>query len=171
MPRFLGSNRIKRELSILIILAALYFMPAREEGHLFVHSLDLAHTRDNLAALYRAWAQNGRDSSHQSLFERRLGYAPDLDARCCDRNTHTYRELKSVTEEVRRVSGGRSVYLEPIPWEPSMIYFLSNLKVGTSMPDPRISGWTRDDVDRLLCNTLRHHRLDGARSLLPPNGR
>lgn len=157
LPRFLGSNRIKRELSILIILAGLYFMPAREEGHLFVHSLDLAHTRDNLAALYRPWAQNGRDSSHQSLFERRLGYAPDLDARCCiGQNTHTYRELKSITEEVRRVSGGRSVYLESIPWEPSLIYFLSNLKVGTSMPDPRISGWTRDDVDRLRDELTRN---------------
>ena len=30
-----------------------------------------------------------------------------------------------------------------------MIYFLSDLQVGTSMPDPKMSGWTRDDVERL----------------------
>src|SRR5262249_30723579 len=108
LPQFLYSNRIKRELSraaILIILAGLYFKPAREERYLFVRSLDLAHTRDNLAALYRAWTQSGRDSSYQSFFEGRLGYTPDPDARCCE-GKKTYRELKSVTEEVRRVSGG-----------------------------------------------------------------
>jgi len=163
LPQFLCSNRLKRALAratILIVLAGLYFMPAREERYLLVHhSLDLQHTWTNLPALYRTWTQSGRDSSHHSLFERRLGYTPDLEARCCDGDKHTYRELKSVTEEVHRVAGGRSVYIDAfyidasrqlsIPWQSSMIYFLSDLKVGTSMPDPAISRWTRDDVERL----------------------
>jgi hypothetical protein len=169
LPQFLFSNRVKRKLcraTIVIILAGLYFVPGRYERYLFVHSLDLAHTGNNLAALYRTWAQGGRDSSHQSLFERRLGYTPDLDARCCDDEKDTYRELKSITEEVRRVSGGRSVYIDAfymddsrllsIPWQSSMIYFLSDLKVGTSMPDPAISRHTRGDVERLRDELARN---------------
>jgi hypothetical protein len=169
LPQFLFSNHVKRELSratILIILAGVYFMPARYERYLFVHSLDLAHTGDNLAAVYRTWTQGGRDSSPQSLFERRLGYTPDLDTRCCDGEKYTYRELKYVTEEVRRVSGGRSVYIDAfymddsrllsIPWQSSMIYFLSDLKVGTSMPDPAISRHTRGDVERLRDELTRN---------------
>lgn len=169
LPQFLGSNRIKQELAraiIMIVLAGLYFVPAKEERYLFVHhSLDLAHTWNNLAALYRIWTQNGRDSNHHSLFERRLGYTPDLDAPCCG-DKHSYRELKAVTEEVHRVAGGRSVYIDAfyiddsrlssIPWQSSMIYFLSDLKVGTSMPDPLISRWTPGDVERLRDELTRN---------------
>lgn len=161
LSQFLFSNGVKRALcraAILIILVGVYFVPLRYERYLLVHSLDLVHTGDNLAALYRTWAQGGRDSSRQSLFEQRLGYTPDLDTQCCDGQKNTYRELKAVTEEVRRVSAGRSVYIDAfylddsrrlsIPWQSSMIYFLSDLKVGTSMPDPAISRHTRDDVAR-----------------------
>jgi hypothetical protein len=162
LPQFLCSNRIKREIAraiIMIVLAGIYFVPAKEERYLFVHhSLDLGHTWNNLAALYRIWTQSGRDSNHPSLFERRLGYTPDLDTPCCD-DKHSYRELKAVTEEVHRAAGGRAVYIDAfylddsrslsIPWQSSLIYFLSDLKVGTSMPDPAISRHTRDDVERL----------------------
>jgi hypothetical protein len=163
LPQFLYADRLKRALSraaILMVLAGLYCMPAKEERYKFVHySSDLTHTWTNLAALYRTWTQSGRDSSQHPLFERRLGYTPDPEAECCDGDKYTYRELKSVTGEVRRVAGDRSVYIDAfytdasrhlsIPWQSSMIYFLSDLKVGTSMPDPAISRWTRDDAERL----------------------
>jgi hypothetical protein len=110
--------------------------------------------------------QSGRDSNHHSLFERRLGYTPNLDARCCDSEENTYRELKTVTEEVHRVADGRSVYIDAfyiddsrllsISWQSSMIYFLSDLKVGTSMPDPLISRWTPGDVERLRDELTRN---------------
>jgi hypothetical protein len=129
LPQFLSLNRIKRELSrvtIVIILAGLYIMPAREEASLFKHNSDFAHTRSNLAALYQVGMQRGRYSNRHSLFERRLGYMPDLDALCCDSGVitgyedyqvvnspshtldvnETYRGIKLITEEIHRAAKG-----------------------------------------------------------------
>jgi hypothetical protein len=92
------------------------------------------------------------DRSNQrpaSGFDPRLGFQPNLDSHCCTANEFTFRELRDIVEEVRAATASRLTLVDATSIaEPSIVYFLADLRVGTSMPEPYITMWLFADEER-----------------------
>jgi hypothetical protein len=84
-----------------------------------------------------------------SGFDPRLGFQPNLDSRCCTANEFTFRELRDIVDEVRAATANRPTLVDNSPiGDPSIVYFLADLRVGTSMPEPYITMWIFADQER-----------------------
>jgi hypothetical protein len=84
-----------------------------------------------------------------SLLERRLGFTPNSQDRCCTGAADlTYGELSSFVTALHEATDGRTVYVDYTVLMPSSaLYFLADLKVGTSMPEPTMFLWFKSDLD------------------------
>jgi hypothetical protein len=83
-----------------------------------------------------------------SLLERRLGYTPNSQDPCCAGVDLTYGELSTFVTALHETTLGRTVYVDYTVLMPSSgIYFLADLRVGTSMPEPTMFLWFKSDLD------------------------
>lgn len=82
----------------------------------------------------------------------RLGYEPAVTDACCRSNKLTYADLARVMHDVHAAAAGRSVLVDtrnkysalgPVA---SAVYFLGDLRVGTTFVEPMMSIWTDADI-------------------------
>jgi len=84
-----------------------------------------------------------------TLLERRLGFTPKPNDLCCTGAADlTYEELNAFLTTLHQATEGRSVYVDYTVLMPSSgLYFLADLKVGTTMPEPTMFLWFQSDKE------------------------
>ncbi|MDQ2666802.1 MAG: hypothetical protein M3Z05_12415 [Gemmatimonadota bacterium] len=95
---------------------------------------------------------HGAPTNASATLLPRLGYQPAPDEGCCRANKLTYADLALVMKDVHAAAAGRTVLVDtrdkysalgPVA---SAVYFLGDLRVGTTFIEPMMSIWTDADV-------------------------
>jgi hypothetical protein len=109
--------------------------------------------------------------SNASLLERRLGFAPDSRGLCCTAAADlTFQELGAFVDRLHEATAGRTVYVDYTGlMYSSAIYFLADLRVGTSTPEQAMSLWLRSEVEAFRREILAHPP-ECAVTVLPSDG-
>ncbi len=153
LPNMLSGKRARQTIVSVFALALVSF------------AVPVAYWNDVVWARGAPWAMSVKRYEHApaSPYERRLGFTPVganvvVPALWGPSDGPTFHEFRRIIEQIRHHVGTRSVMIENlpwatgtekgVPWQASLIYFLGDLTVGTSQPEPWITQWVRADVER-----------------------
>lgn len=155
LPRHLFERiRHRRLVAISLALGAFLIYPfaSANTEFRFRDALLVQNTVDGVMAI-RALGKDSAPSDSADVAIRRLGYRPDPSARCCRYNKLSYTELSQVMRDVHVAAAGRTVFVDSkrnysaIGPVTSAVYFLADLRPGTSYLEPMMSIWTDADID------------------------
>jgi hypothetical protein len=152
LPSVLTKIALWREVirsAVMIIGCAIYLVPLGGQYLVARLSPDIREAWRGLTEL-EAILVGSSPVPSAAIFDQRLGWKPDADAKC-DTNM-SCRGLEAAIQRIRTKVGDRSVYVAS-PTIGSVldsgIYFLADLNVGTSEPSILMSLFVRGDVERL----------------------
>jgi hypothetical protein len=133
----------------LIIFCAIYLAPFGGQYIVARLSPDIREAWRGVTELEAILVGSSRLPS-AAIFDQRLGWKPDADAKCSI--NASCREYELAIQSIRTKVGERSVYVASVTVGPildSGIYFLADLNIGTPEPSILNSLFVSDDVARL----------------------
>jgi hypothetical protein len=158
LPQLISKQTITKEttrFALILIVALIYIVPQGFIAYASRLNPDLRLAWGGTISLVSRLANIHKLDSAGSTFDRRLGYTPDLNERCCSFSSMPYGQLKDMVTGIKETVGDRLTFVEHYTWT-SVVYFFGDLKVPTASPDSSDDLYTRSQVRAMQKEVLEN---------------